>query len=308
MQPMLGQAPANETLAQRMMRQTQGPSGFQKALNMVHEDARIKKENDPEEIRKKALAAAAQQAGDFANQGQAGYGAMTAEMAQDRANLRALASGQNSVSAEQLRQGMLGQQAAQMSMAAGAAPQNQAMAARSAMNNMGRAGYGMSGQAALAGLQERNAAMQQLGQLNLGQRGQDANIALGSRQNELTGLQPKPKDPKEPSTTDKLLAGAAAFAPIAFSDKRLKTNVKDGDKAARRALEALSAKTYSYKSERHGKGSQLGVLAQDIERFAPDAIIETPEGKAIHAGKLSGANSAMIAALGRRVQKLERGK
>jgi hypothetical protein len=117
-----------------------------------------------------------------------------------------IAQGQDSISAEQLRQGLQQQQAAQMSMAAGARPQDASMAALGAARNMGDAAAGMSGQAAMAGLQERRDALgAQLGALGAGSqaqqgfmggqaglqgamqqglltgRGQDANVALGGQ-------------------------------------------------------------------------------------------------------------------------------
>lgn len=113
------------------------------------------------------------------NLGMQNYGASTAQMGQTTDYLGGLMRGQNSVAAEQLRQGLGQQLAAQRSMAASASPQNAAMAARTAAMQMGRLGAGMSGQAALAGLQERNQAAGQLGQLQLGMRGQDVNAALG---------------------------------------------------------------------------------------------------------------------------------
>ncbi len=252
--------------------------------------------------KEKELAAASQAAGKFADQGQFGYGAMTEEMALDRQNLRDLASGKNSVAGEQLRQGLQQNYAAQRSMAASAPPQNAAMAARGAAMNMGRMGMGLSGQQVMAGLAERNAATQALAQLNLGQRGQDVNVGLGSRQNQMTGLAP---EKKEPSYFEKAMGYASAGAAKLASDEGLKANIKDGDKAARRAMESLSAKTYNYKDEKFGRGSQLGIIAQDLEKVVPDAVVNTPEGKMVHAGKLGGANTAMIAALGRRLLKLE---
>lgn len=260
--------------------------------------ARAKAKPNNEALLRDAAAAA----GGFAGQGEAGYGNMTGELAQDRAFLRDLASGKNSLAAEQLRQGSEQQIAAQRAMAASASPQNAAMAARMAMNNAARAQYGMSGQAALAGIAERNAAIQALNNMNLQQREQDINVGLGSRQNQLTGLTPKPKGP---STTDKLIAGAAAVAPL-FSDERLKKDVRDGDAKANSVMAKLAAKTYAYKNEKHGKGEQLGFLAQDLERAGvKDAVIDTREGKAINVGKLAGANTGMIAALAKRVAKLE---
>ena len=100
-----------------------------------------------------------------------GYGALN--------QLQATANGQNSVSAEQLRQGLQSNLANQQSMAASASPNNAAMAARNAAQNMGRLGYGMAGQQAVAGLAERNQAMSQYGNLLGTLRGQDLQGTLG---------------------------------------------------------------------------------------------------------------------------------
>lgn len=119
----------------------------------------------------------------FADQGQNNYGQMTAEAAQQRDAFRRLASGQDSLSAEQLRQGLQQNMNQQRSMAASASPSNAPMAALHAAQNMGRMGAGMSGQAALAGIQERQQAQNALSNMIMQQRQQDANVALGSRQN-----------------------------------------------------------------------------------------------------------------------------
>lgn len=259
-----------------------------------------------EGYRKGQLAQSSTAAGGFADQGQAGYGAMTDELARQRAYFNDVMAGRNSVATEQLRQGLGQQQAAQMSMAAGASPANAPMAARTAMMMTGRNQANMTAQAAIAQLQEREMAARQLSELNLGQRGQDINVGLGSRQNQMTGLGANKADkPAEPSTLQKLAGAGAAIAPL-FSDERLKDNIKDGDRAARRVLSKLSAKTYDYKDEAHGKGKQLGFLAQDLERAgAKGAVIETPIGKAIDTGKLTGINTGLIASLAKRMAKLE---
>ena len=261
-----------------------------------------KKANGNEALLKQAAA----ESGDFARTGEAGYGNMTAEMAKDREAMRRLAAGQDSLSREQLRQGTQQNIAAQQSMAASASPQNAVMAARTGMNNANRANIGMSGQAAMAGIAERQAAQQALNQMNLGQREQDINVGLGSRQNQMTGLGAnRPKDPKQPSTRDKILAGAG-YGLSLFSDERLKTDVVDGDAAAKRALEALGAKVYRYKDPKYGAGKQLGTMAQALERAGlKQAVIDTDEGKAIDVGKLTGANTAMLASLAKRVAKVE---
>lgn len=258
--------------------------------------------------RKRQLVAAATSAGNFAGQGEAGYGAMTNELAGQRQFFNDMMAGRNSVATEQLRQGLQQQQALQQSMAAGASPQNSAMAARTAAMMMGRNAAGMTGQAALAQLAERQMAAEQLARLNLGQREQDINVGLGSRQNQMTGLGAnKAEQPKGPSTTQQLIGGAAIAAGL-LSDERLKENVRDGSRKARSALAKLGAKTYRYKDERHGKGEQFGFLAQDLEKAGlKSAVIETPIGKAIDVGKLAGANTGMLAELGKRVAKLEKG-
>ena len=241
------------------------------------------------------------QASLFADQAQGSYGAMTGELAKQRQFLMDLASGKNSIAAEQLRQGLQQNVAAQQSMAAGASPQNAGMAARSAMLNTARLGSGMAGQQALAGLKERQDAQQALAGLNLQQRGQDVTAALGSRGNAINaygGIKP------EKSFLDKW--GPAVIGAIAASDRRLKRDGEDGDDAANATLKALKSRVFSYKSERHGKGRQLGIMAQDLEKNGlAHAVIDTPEGKAVHGAKLATSNTAMLGALARRVEKLE---
>lgn len=84
--------------------------------------------------------------------------------------------GQHLLSGEQLRQAQMQNVAAQQSAAASAAPQNQAMALRQSMIGAGQQGYALSGQAAMAGIAERNAAANAYGGM-LGQiRGQDLGL------------------------------------------------------------------------------------------------------------------------------------
>lgn len=126
-------------------------------------------------------------AGSFADLGQMRYSQLGGEAGAEKDYLRRLASGQDSVSAEQLRQGLQQNVAGQMSMAAGARPGAAPMAARSAMMNAGRAGSAMAGQQAIAGLQERQMAHQGLSNLIMQQRQQELQAALQSRQNAMGG-------------------------------------------------------------------------------------------------------------------------
>ena len=241
----------------------------------------------------------------FAEYGQGGYQAMTAEAQQARDYLRDLASGKNSLSAEQLRQGNQQTLAAQRSMAASASPMNAPMAARTAMMNMNRASAGLAGQQAMAGIAERQAAQQGLANMILGQRQQDANVALGARGNAINaygGVTP------EGSFLDKYAApitgGLAAGAKL--SDRRQKHEIEDGDGDANKALKALRSYTYKYKDPKNGKDREIGIMAQDLEKAGlKHAVIETPKGKMVHGGALATANTSMLAALEKRVSKME---
>lgn len=244
----------------------------------------------------------------FGDQGQDNYNQMTQEAAAQREALRRRAMGQDSLSSEQLRQGLQQQYAQQRSMAAGANPANAAMAARTAAMGMGRASSGMAGQAATAGIQERAAAEKQLSDMILGGRQQDVNVALGSRSNAINafGTQIDPGKSKLEQAQPYVNMGIGMLG--AMSDERLKKNVKDADEESKQILKGLKAYRFDYKNDKHGKGSQFGIMAQDLEKAGlGHAVMDTPEGKAVNGAKLSTSNTAMIASLGRRLQKLEKG-
>lgn len=128
--------------------------------------------------------------------------------------------GQESVSAEQLRQGLAQNLAAQQAMAAGARPGNQAMAARTAAIQAGRLGAGLSGQQALAGIAERQAAAGQLGNLQAALRQQELQAALGGRGLALQGRGAIENARTQrfgammgvPTPTEQLLGGGGSFA------------------------------------------------------------------------------------------------
>lgn len=247
-------------------------------------------------------------AGSFADQSQQNYGALTQEAQQARDYLRDLASGKNSLSAEQLRQGNQQTLSAQRSMAASASPQNAPMATLAAMQNMNRASMGLSGQQAMAGIAERQAAAQGLNNAILGARGQDSQTALGSRGNAISGYGGvTPQGSWLDHYGGAIVGGLAAGAK--FSDKRLKEDIDDGEVDASKALQGLRAYTYKYKDKKLGKDRELGIMAQDLEKAGlKHTIIETPRGKAVHGAALATANTAMLAALEKRISKIEGGK
>lgn len=113
-------------------------------------------------------------------QGRFSYNRLGTALDTEAERLRRQANGQDSMSALQLRAGLdqtLGQQ---RSMAASAAPQNQAMANINASRNAMTLGSGVSGQTAMAGIAERAAAGDALGRMLLEQRRQEqANAQFG---------------------------------------------------------------------------------------------------------------------------------
>lgn len=251
-----------------------------------------------------------------------------------------IAGGQDSISAEQLRQGLQQSQAQQMSMAAGARPQDSSMSALAAAQNMGTAAAGLGGQQALAGLQERRDAMAgQMGAMGgqaglqqaiqsgqLGARGQDINVALGGQQGALTGygniegnrtnrygaLMGTPTAGEKwlqaglgvAEMGTKLLPGAAVA-----SDPRLKKNVRSGKRDANDLVKALRSVTYEYKDgDAYGEGDFVGIMTRDLEKTKAGrrAVIDTPAGKMVHGARLATALAATLPGLDERIEKLEK--
>jgi hypothetical protein len=252
---------------------------------------------DPSNPYRQGLSQLGQQGASGFIQGQNGLNASIQD-------LRNQANGANSVSGQQLQQGLQQNLANQSSMAASASPQNAAMAARNAAMNMGRLGYGLAGQQAIAGQQERNQAQQALGQLQLGQSAQNLQAGLGGYGAALGTPQ---------QTWGNVAMGAlngmsqAAAKGAVASDRRLKTQIDDGDDAASKSIDGLKAYTFKYSDEsKHGMGKRLGVMAQDLRKAGlGHAVFDTKDGLVVNGAQLSTSNTAMIGALGRRLAKIE---
>ncbi len=250
-----------------------------------------------EQARKQSEAQGAEAGRQFQAVGRDNFGSLGIEAYDQREALKRRMSGQDSLSREQLRQGLQQQLAQQRSMAAGANPANAAMAARTAAMNMGRASSGMSGQAAMAGLAERRDAENQLTGMIMGQRDQELRAAQGV---------PTPTTPDK-SWLEKYGPTIAAGAAMVASDRDLKTDIKDGDAKSARILAGLKAHSYKYKDDKYGKGEQFGLMAQDMEKSGlGHAVIDTPDGKMVDGGKAALSSLALSAALARRVSKLEK--
>jgi hypothetical protein len=117
--------------------------------------------------------------------------------------LQARARGEQSVTEEQLRQALGRNIAGQSAIQASARPGQQGMAARLAAQQTGKMGSEISGQAALARLQEQEMANRLLGQMLLGMRGQDVQGQLGLMQ--------------QPTFGERLLGAGAGIAQAKLS-------------------------------------------------------------------------------------------
>jgi hypothetical protein len=251
----------------------------------------------------------------FADRSEGRFGRLGGEATTERDYMRRLARGEDSVSALQLKQALQQNQSAQASMAAGARPGQGAMAARTAMENSGRLGASLSGQQAVAGLQERQAAQNSLNQMLMQQRQQELQAALGGRGQALQGYGDIEQARSNrfnamlgtPLPQEQFLGALMGAGGLMASDSRLKKDIKGGDRDADALLKALRAKSYRYKDERHGEGTQLGILAQDLQKtkIGRQAVIETDGGLMVHGAKLAGALAATLPGLDKRLAKIE---
>ena len=103
------------------------------------------------------------------------------------------------------------------------------------------------------------------------------------------------------------LIGGASSA-LAMSDEEAKKNIKKaGGKDISKFLDALEAKSWDYKDEKHGKGKKYGVMAQALEKskIGKSMVEDTPEGKAVNVAQGFGAVLASAAEMNKRLKKLE---
>lgn len=101
----------------------------------------------------------------------------------------------------------------------------------------------------------------------------------------------------------KMLGDAATSAAAIFSDERLKDDVEDFDPS--KFLDDLTSVKYHYKNPKMGEGKQVGVMAQDVEKNAPQMVEDTPQGKIVDYNKAGGPLFASLASLHDRLKKLE---
>jgi hypothetical protein len=96
-------------------------------------------------------------------------------------------------------------------------------------------------------------------------------------------------------------SGAAAYA----SDVRVKENISPLDSAE--FLKHLDGYEYDYKDpEKHGEGPQVGIMAQDLEKVFPQAVMTDEEGvKRVDHSKLTGPMLAALADMNKRLEDVE---
>jgi hypothetical protein len=105
------------------------------------------------------------------------------------------------------------------------------------------------------------------------------------------------------------ISAIGALGAAAISDKRAKKNIEDGDEPARKLVAALRPHKFEYKNAAHGDGPRLGVMAQDVEKAAPELVTEDEQGtKQIDISKALSASLAALGSIDKRLAKLEGGK
>lgn len=226
----------------------------------------------------------------------------------------------------------------QMSMAATARGANPALMQRQLMQNQAQTNQQLAAQSGDLRLQEQNQARTQQANLLGQQRAQDQASTTSQQAAQMSAIQGQAgindanrnalmareemisgntsavanaaasdaASRRENNT--KGLGGLANGLSSMLSDERAKTDVSDGSNDINSFLEALEAKTYSYKNEANGKGPRTGVMAQDVEQGGPigdELVDETAQGKQIDMSKGFGAILASLAELHKRQKALE---
>lgn len=103
------------------------------------------------------------------------------------------------------------------------------------------------------------------------------------------------------------LLGTLITAGAMFSDRNAKTDIQNFDPS--RFLDELTGYKYKYANSAMGAGPQVGVMAQDLQKVAPQAVGTAPNGmKTIDYNKMGGTMLAALAGLANRVDELEKEK
>ena len=101
------------------------------------------------------------------------------------------------------------------------------------------------------------------------------------------------------------IEAGAKVAAAAASDERVKEDIKPFN--ASEFLDSLTPSKYNYKNpKKHGTGPQVGVMAQDVEKEAPQMVSEDQDGtKIVDFNKSGGPLFASLADIHDRLKKVE---
>lgn len=150
---------------------------------------------------------------------------------------------------------------------------------------------------------QRNAAQQYNKQLE--QKGFENNLALTAGKtgamNYLADQKNKEREQDANMFGNLIETGAKLYA----SDERVKKDVEPFDASS--FLDKITGYKYSYKNpKKHGEGEQIGVMAQDVEKVLPQAVVKNEEGtKMLDSAKIAGPALAALANLNERMKKME---
>lgn len=199
-------------------------------------------------------------------------------------------------------QQQMAQMRAQEQLAAmqGMAGMSNQLAAQGQQQQMAGLGMGLDaqGQANQWGLGQRGLDQQQLGLL---QQQQQANrgFGLGLAQ----GLAGAGAGAAQMGMVGAGVPGAAA----AFSDERVKQNIRPGDMSASMAVGEAPGYFFEYQPGYGDIGPQFGPMAQDLEKTPAGAQVvqDTPHGKVVDLGKMAQLGVAASSEQEHRIRQLE---
>lgn len=250
-----------------------------------------------------------------------------------RSALASQARGEGPSLAEaQMRQAQDRSLAQQLAAAASQRGGSPAALQRQLAKQQASAGQEIAQQAGIARMQEQQAAQGLLGQLTAQEQasadqavnnylrlGLDIETARAAAAQDLERLRTQARTGAMQAQTQasmanqqsqsQLLGGfLGAGATLLASDKDLKKNLKNDRNSTSDFLNALQAKSYKYKDEKHGKGQQYGITAQDLEKskMGKSLVLDTPDGKMVDTRRGFGAVLASMAELNKRTATLEK--
>ena len=117
----------------------------------------------------------------------------------------------------------------------------------------------------------------------------------------------KETDAAQQQATETTREVAKFIGSLLISDKRLKKNIKSGDKDIQDMLNALKPTTFEYKG---GNGKRTGILAQDLKKTpaGSNMVVSVNDRMAVDPVQSTGPMLAALADLHKRIKSLEGGK